>query len=104
MSENPALMKLNELIEKLFQIHPGDKTRVSIVAKEIAMIVDQLLSDDVDEIMEMEIGKLLDRLKKTHFQVFNDVVSRSRYGMKINDLIQKVHWRNLQRRLSGSRS
>jgi len=104
MSENPALTKLNELIEKLFQIHPGDKTRVSIVAKEIAMIVDQLLSDDVDEIMEMEIGKLLDRLKKTHFQVFNDVVSRSRYGMKINDLIQKVHWRNLQRRLSGSRS
>jgi len=104
MSENPALMKLNELIEKLFQIHPGDKTRVSIVAKEIAMIVDQLLSDDVDEIMEMEIGKLLDRLKKTHFQVFNDVVSRSKYGMKINDLIQKVHWRNLQRRLSGSRS
>ncbi len=93
------LSRIKSLISQLMGIHPSDKVRISRITNELVSLIDEILSNDPSDSTESALGEILDELRKSQYYVFSDVVSRSKYGIKINDLIQRTRFRRLQDRL-----
>jgi len=105
MDIQSSILRLNALTQNLLSIHPGDKVRVKQVVDEFVRIFDEILmNENLDSLVETKLGELLNNLEKSQYYAFSEIAAKSKFGMKINDLIQKYKWKKLQGRLSRSRS
>lgn len=99
MDPNHAIAQIQQLTSQLFSIHPSDKVRVTRIVDNIVRVLDEILSQEIPENIAIRLGEVLDNLRKSQYYAFSDIVSRSKYGIKINDLIQKVRFNQLNSRL-----
>lgn len=93
------LSRIKSLISELMGIHPSDKVRVGKITNELISLIDKILSNNPSTEVELTLGEVLDELRKSQYYVYSEILSRSKYSIKINDLIQKTRFRRLQDRL-----